>query len=246
MAAPDARTTEETASSLPSVTQDETLIAPSKGDERATEQGGKGDLEGTRAILSEHKADERLAGDSAAGEARKEDVHASRDSNAHHGSPGDSFAGANGYDIPEENTSDTSKLESHSAIPTAHSSPQNESVDASSNPDGPVDADPPVQAPVPIPVSIQTTSAINRTSSPAYSQSSVTSGQGKDSSIVSTAPKKFSTVNINKKFLGKTGSGASPAQGSTTGVTASKEGGLGLVNLSGKSDTSLLRCLYKH
>lgn len=84
--------------------------------------------------------------------------------------------------------------------------------------------------------SIHASSSIHRTASPALSQTSVTSTQGKDSvaSPSLTAPKKFSTVNINKKFLGKT-AGAAPAGASGAATQAgNKESGLGLVNLSGK------------
>lgn len=84
--------------------------------------------------------------------------------------------------------------------------------------------------------SIQASSTIHRTASPAYSQSSVTSTQGNQSvaSPSLAAPKKFSTVNINKKFLAKTGGAAPASTGTASSQPGNKESGLGLVNLSGK------------
>ena len=84
--------------------------------------------------------------------------------------------------------------------------------------------------------SIQASSTIHRTASPAYSQSSVASTQGKESvaSPSLAAPKKFSTVNINKKFLAKTGGAAPASSGATSNQPGNKESSLGLVNLSGK------------
>ncbi|KAJ9124098.1 hypothetical protein QFC22_000893 [Naganishia vaughanmartiniae] len=235
MAAQDGLPAEETASSLPSVPQDETLIASLKGNERATEQAGKEDLEEKQADSREHRGDEGLSGNAMDGEVEREAAHPLADAGTHQDLSRDSSNGEHGYTAPEGEVADAFKHDSHPAVPTAQSDFSSEQLDGSSNLDGPVYADPPVQAPIPVPASLQTTSAINRTSSPAYSQSSVTSGQGKDPSNVSTAPKKFSTVNINKKFLGKTGSGASPAQGSNTGASGNKDGGgLGLVNLSAR------------
>ncbi|KAJ9106136.1 hypothetical protein QFC21_001278 [Naganishia friedmannii] len=232
MAAQGAPTTEETASSLPSATHDETLIASVTGDERAIERAGKEDKEEKQADSREQNTNEGLAGNAVDEEAKQDIVS---DAGVRQEKSQDSSNGVNGHTAPEGDALDDVKHDSHSAIPTAHPSPRDEHVDGFSNTDGQLDADPPVQAPVPMPVLLPTTtSAINRTSSPAYSQSSVTSGQGKDPSIVSTAPKKFSTVNINKKFLGKTGSGAASAQGSTTGAGGSKDVGLGLVNLSAR------------
>jgi hypothetical protein len=93
--------------------------------------------------------------------------------------------------------------------------------------------------------SIHASSTIHRTASPAYSQSSVTSTQGKESvaSPSLAAPKKFSTVNINKKFLGKTGGAPPAATSAASSQMGNKESGLGLVNLSGEIQSSERRTL---
>lgn len=84
--------------------------------------------------------------------------------------------------------------------------------------------------------SIHASSTIHRTASPAYSQSSVTSTQGKEgvASPSLAAPKKFSTVNINKKFLGKTGGAPQAVPSAASSQMGNKESSLGLVNLSGE------------
>ncbi|KAJ9098789.1 hypothetical protein QFC19_006266 [Naganishia cerealis] len=238
MAAQDASTAEETAPSLPLQKQDETRTdALLKGDERVAEPVEKVDFEEKQADLQEYDSNGGLAATVVDGTEEKEIAPASEDSNRHQD------VHVNGYLPADGEAAKTTQNDSHPTISTAHSSPRTDQADASSLQDGRSDAESSVQAPGPRAASLQTTSAINRTSSPAYSQSSVTSGQGKDSvaspSIVSTAPKKFSTVNINKKFLGKTGSGTASSQAVASGASGNKDAGLGLVNLSARPSSSL-------
>jgi hypothetical protein len=136
-----------------------------------------------------------------------------------------------------QTTTEATQHTSQADTSTSRSAPAKDEAGTAILPDGPREPTPSMETLKPNP--IHASSTINRTASPAYSQSSITSGQGKDSvaspSLVSTAPKKFSTVNINKKFLGKSGTAGPAPSGPSSGPMGNKESGLGLVNLSGMS-----------
>jgi hypothetical protein len=234
MAAQDASTTVETASSPLPAQDDETITTNlvredvSGGgraeDSTARENEDEDAQRDARPAPAETNRDEQRTKDVAA-EAVESETQADQGSHA--------------AEDPEQTSLITSESTLHDPqldTSTTLASPRKEESALTSLSDGHRDTDPAPSSNTLKPNPIQASSTINRTSSPAYSQSSVTSTQGKDSvaspSLVSTAPKKFSTVNINKKFLGKTGTAGSAAP-PTSGSTGHKDNGLGLVNLSG-------------
>lgn len=242
MAAPEPSTTAETASSPLAAQDNETIVASGvqdagsgegqAGEEVAREEkaeAGKGDVRPQSGEISEVESGTRegkVAEAETEGRAQ-EDSRAVRESDQ--ASPIST--------VPAHNTS-------YEDASTSTVVPPKDEDGSESHAEDPRDTDTAPSADTLKPIPIHASTTINRTSSPAYSQSSVTSGQGKDSvaspSLGSTAPKKFSTVNINKKFLGKSGTAGSAPPG-PLGSMGHKEGGLGLVNLSGTPCKGLSR-----